>query len=144
MDQFRKQVMKQSVMMRSPDVPDEDVSWLCTYVITDFQATFTRDRICSDQFGIGSTMVRIHSAYTGPVRNWNGKVPQWIPFLSEPIWYQMADPIRIGSTRSLVNTRLIRTNFLPTPNGPVPCKRCLSADPWKQFRESNARSCFSE
>ena len=26
---------------------------------------FTRDQICSDPFGIGSTMVRIHFVYTG-------------------------------------------------------------------------------
>ena len=41
----------------------------------DSQAAFTRDPIRSDPFGTGSTMVRIHSVYTGPVRNWNGTVP---------------------------------------------------------------------
>ena len=43
-----------------------------------FKATFTRDRICSDPFGIGSTMVRIHSVYIGPVRNWNCTAQYWI------------------------------------------------------------------
>ena len=38
------------------------------------KAAFTRDRICSDPFGIGSTMVRIHSVSTRPVRNWDGTV----------------------------------------------------------------------
>ena len=41
----------------------------------DIKATFTRNRINSDPFGIGSTMVRIQPVYTGPVRNWNGMVP---------------------------------------------------------------------
>ena len=85
-----------------------------------FKATFTRDRICSDPFGIGSTMLQIHSVYTGPVRNWNGTVPCGITFISGSIWYQIADPIRTGSTRSSVNTRLICNNFLPVPNGCVP------------------------
>ena len=83
-------------------------------------ATFTRDRICSDLFGIKSTMVRIHSVYMGPVRNWNGTAPYGITFKSGPILYQTADPIRTGSTRSRVNTRLIRTNFVPVPDGSGP------------------------
>ena len=35
----------------------------------EIKTTFTRDRICSDPFGIESTLVRvrIHSVYTGPV-----------------------------------------------------------------------------
>ena len=53
---------------------------------------------------------RIHSVYTGQVLNWKGKVPHRITFISGSIWYQIADPIRTGSTRSRVNTRLIRTN----------------------------------
>ena len=40
-----------------------------------------------------------------------------------------SDPIRTGSTRSRVNTRLIRTNFVPVPNGSGPCKRCLKQLP---------------
>ena len=70
--------------------------------------------------GIGSTMVRIHSVYTAPVRNWNGTIPYGITLISGPIWYQTADPIRTGSTRSRVNARLIRTNFVPVPNGSGP------------------------
>ena len=81
------------------------------------KATFTWDWICSDPFGIGSTLLRIHFVYTGPVLNWNGTVPHRITFISGPIWYQIADPIRTGSTRSRVTTRLIRTNFVPAPNG---------------------------
>ena len=69
---------------------------------------------------------RIHSVYTGPVLNWNGMVPHRITFISGPIWYQIANPIRTGSTRSRVNTSLIRTNFVSDPNAPVPCKRCLN------------------
>ena len=85
------------------------------------KATFTRDRICSDHFGIGPTMVQIHSVYTGPVQNCNATVPYGI-ITSGPIWYQVADPIRTGSTRSHVNTRLIRTNFVSVPNGSGPLK----------------------
>ena len=85
--------------------------------VSKSKATFTRDQICSDPFGIGSTMVRIHSVYTGPIRNWNGTVPYGITFISGLIWYQIAVPICTGSTRSRVNTRLIRTNFVPVPNG---------------------------
>ena len=62
-------------------------------------------------------MVRIHSVYTGPVRDWNGTVPYGITFVGEPVWYQIADPMRTGSTRPHVNARLIRTNFVPVPNG---------------------------
>ena len=81
------------------------------------KAMSTRDRICSDPFGIGSTMVRIHSVYMGPVRNWNGTVPYGIPVISGPIWYQIADLIHTESTRSSVNAGLIRTNFIPVPKG---------------------------
>ena len=84
------------------------------------QATFTRDQIRSGLFRIGSTMVRIHSVYTVPVRSWDGAVPYGIAFMSGPIWYQMADPIRTGSSRSRVNTRLIRANFVPAANGSGP------------------------
>ena len=49
-----------------------------TAAIDKIKATFTRDRIFSDPFGIGSTMVRIHPVYMGPVRNWNCMVPYWI------------------------------------------------------------------
>ena len=50
----------------------------------EIQATFTRDWIRSDPFGIGSTMVLIHSVYTAPVRNWNGTVPYGIALISGP------------------------------------------------------------
>ena len=77
------------------------------------KATFTQDWIRSDPFGIRSTMVRILCVYTGPDLNWNGKVPHRITFVSGPIWYQIADPIRTRSTRSRVNTRV------PNGSGPV-------------------------
>ena len=81
---------------------------------------FTRDRICLDPFGIVPTLVRIHSVYARLVRYWNGTFLYGITFISGPIWYQIADPIRTGSTRSRVNTRLIRTNFVPVPDGSGP------------------------
>ena len=59
-----------------------------------------------------STMVRIHPVDMGPVRNWNGTVPYGTTFITGSIWYQIADPIRTGSTRSRVNIRLICTNFV--------------------------------
>ena len=73
----------------------------------------------------GSDMFRsvwdqIHSVYMEPVLNWNGMVPYRITFISGPIWYQIADPIGTGSTRFRVNARLIRTNFVPVPNGSGP------------------------
>ena len=81
------------------------------------KATFTRDRICSHLRGIGSTKVRNHSVYTGPVQNLNGTVPYRIAFIIGIIWYHIADPIH----RSGVHTRLINTNFVPVRNrsGPV-------------------------
>ena len=96
-------------------------SLLFCFTTVIIKAMFTRDRICSDPFGIGSIMVRIHSVYTGAVLNWNGKVPNGITLISVPIWYQIADPIPTRSTRSDVNTKLIRTNFVLVPNwsGPV-------------------------
>ena len=66
----------------------------------------------------GSTM--IHFVYTGPAQNWNSTVPYEITFISGPIWYQIADSIGIESTKSQVNTRFIRANFVPVPNGSVP------------------------
>ena len=63
------------------------------------------------------TLVRTHCAYTGPVLDINGKVPHRITLISGPIYYQIADPIRTGSIRSGVNTRLIRSNFVLVPNG---------------------------
>ena len=68
---------------------------------------------------------RIHSGtdplvYTGPALSRNDRVPHRIPFISGYIWHQIADPIRTGSTRSLVNSRLIRTNFVLVPNGSDP------------------------
>ena len=77
----------------------------------NIKPTFTRDRICSDPFENGSTMVRIHLDYTGLVRNWNGIVPYGFTFISGPIWYQMQiqsvlDPPRVdrlgGDTCSYV------------------------------------------
>ena len=88
--------------------------------IEAIKATFTRDRICSDLFGIRSTLVRIHSVYTGAVLNWDGMLPHRITFISGPIWYQIAGPIGTESTRSRVTTRLICTNFAPVPNGSGP------------------------
>ena len=90
------------------------------YLLADLGYVYTG----SDMFR--SVWDRIHSVYTGTVLNWNGTVPHRITFISGPIWYQMADPIRTGSARSRVNTRLICTNFVPVPNGPFPCKRCLN------------------
>ena len=66
------------------------------------------------------TLDRIHSVYTGRIPNWNSMVPHRITFISGLIWYQIADPIRTGSTRFRVNTRLICTNFIPVPNGSGP------------------------
>ena len=68
---------------------------------------------------------RIHSGTDPPClhgtsSNWNGTVPHRITFRSGPIWYQIADPIRTGSTRSRLNTRLIHTNFVLVPNGSGP------------------------
>ena len=102
----------------------EQMKLTCSYKdklnLGEIKATFTRDRICSDPFGIGSALVRIHSVYTGPVLNWNGTVPHMIAFISGSIWYQVADKICTGSTRSRVNTRLIRTDFVLVPNGSGP------------------------
>ena len=70
----------------------------------------------SDMFRSVSTKVWVHSVYTGPVQNWNSTVSFGITFISGPIWYQIADPIRTRSTRCLVNTRLICTNFVPVRN----------------------------
>ena len=80
---------------------------------------FTLDRIYSDLLGIGSTMVWIHSIYTGLVGNKNSMILYCITFISRPIWYQIADLIHTGSTRSQVNTRLVCTNFIPVPNRSV-------------------------
>ena len=74
---------------------------------------FTLDRIYSDLLGIASTMVWIHSVYTGLVGNKDSMIPYCITFISGPIWYQIADLIYTGSTRSHVNTRLVCTNFIP-------------------------------
>ena len=60
------------------------------------------------------------TVYTGPVLNWNGTVPHRITFISGSIWYQIADPIRTGFIKSRVNTRLMRTSFVPVPNGSGP------------------------
>ena len=84
-------------------------AWALGYV-------YTGSDMFSDSFRIGSTMVRIHSIYTGPFRNWNGTVPYGIKF----IWYQTADPIHIRSPRFRINTRLICTNFEAVPNGSGP------------------------
>ena len=57
----------------------------------------------------------VPSVYTEPVLNWNGTVPHGITLISGPIWHQIPNPIRTGSTRSRVKKRLIRTNFVPVP-----------------------------
>ena len=74
------------------------------------------DRLGSDPFRTGSAMVRIHSVCMGQVRNWNSTVPYEITLISGFIWYRIADPIRTGSTRSHVNTELIRTKFALVTN----------------------------
>ena len=65
---------------------------------------YVQIRLGSDPLWYGSTVC------TRPVLNRNGMVPHRITFISGPIWYQIADPIRTGSTRSRVNTRPIRTD----------------------------------
>ena len=52
---------------------------------TSLRAMFIWDQICSDQFRIGFSLVRIRSVYTGLVRNWNGVVLHRITFINEPI-----------------------------------------------------------
>ena len=52
-------------------------------------------------------MVQIYSVYKRSVRNWNGTVPYGITFISGPVWYQIADPIRTGSNRSRVSAALV-------------------------------------
>ena len=76
------------------------------------KATFTLDQICSDPFGIGSTLVRIHSVYTGLVRNPNGTVPHKITLHK---WTHLVPDS--GSDLPRAKTRLIRTSFVPVPNG---------------------------
>ena len=56
-----------------------------------------------------SVLDRIHSVYKGPVRNWNCTIPYGIALISGPIWCQIADPIRIGSTRSQAYPYQFRT-----------------------------------
>ena len=56
---------------------------------------------------MGSVVVRIHSIYSGTVRNWNGTVSYEITFTSGPIWHLVADLIRTGSIRSRVNAVLM-------------------------------------
>ena len=68
-------------------------------------------------------MIWIRSVYTGPVPNWNGTVPYGITFVSGPTCNQIADLIPTESTRSRVNTKLIRLYRFQTD--PVPCKLCL-------------------
>ena len=51
--------------------------------------------------------------------NKNSIILYCITFISGPIWYQIADLIHTGSTRSHVNTRLVCTNFIPVPNRSV-------------------------
>ena len=65
--------------------------------VADSKATFTRDRIRSDQCVIRSIVVRIHGAYTGPVRNWNGTASYGIYVTSGPILVpdSRSDPYRI-------------------------------------------------
>ena len=51
--------------------------------VTVYLGYVSRDRICSDPFGIGSTLV-VYSVCMGPVLNWNGMVPQRITFVRDP------------------------------------------------------------
>ena len=90
LDELSKVIQRQKMMGHA--IGDE-VDYQNGKHSTDFKASFTRDQIYPDPFGIGSTIVRIHSVYTGPVRYWNGIVPYGITFTSGPIWYQIANPI---------------------------------------------------
>ena len=67
----------------------------------------------SDPLWYGSTLFTRDRFETGTVRF-------GIALISGPIWCQIADTIRTGSTRSRVNTRLIRTNFVLIQNGSGP------------------------
>ena len=77
---------------------------------------------------IGYVQIRLESdpLWYGPLclhgtgSNWNGIVLYGITFVSGPIWYQIADPLCTGSTRSRVSTTLVRANFAPVPNGSSP------------------------
>ena len=61
------------------------------------------------------------SHWTGSKLERYGSILYGITFISGPIWYQIADPIRTGSTRSSGNTRLIPTHiFVPVPKGSGP------------------------
>ena len=80
---------------------------------------FTLDRIYSDLLGIRSTMVWIHTVYTGLVGNKNSMILYCITFIRGPIWHQIVDLIHTGSTRSHINTMLVCTNFIPVPNRSV-------------------------
>ena len=62
---------------------------------------------------IGSVLYRIHSVYTEPVRNWNGTVPYGITFISGPIWYQIADPIRQAPCKHKAYPYQFRTGSKP-------------------------------
>ena len=69
--------------------------------------------------GIGYVQIRLGS---DPLclHETGSKLSHRITFISGPIWYQIADPIPTGCIRSRVNTRLIRTNFVPALNGSGP------------------------
>ena len=87
---------------------------------------FTLDRIYSDLLGIGSTMVWIHSIYTGLVGNKNSMILYCITFVSGPIWYQIADLIHTGSTRSHIKTQGLSVPIsYQFQTDPLLCKHCL-------------------
>ena len=74
---------------------------------------------------LGSIWIEIHSGmgsfelcwvYMVSVPPWDSTVPDWITFTNEPIWYQEGGPIESESTRSRINSRLIRADFVPVQN----------------------------
>ena len=75
----------------------------------------------SDPFGIGSTMLWIHSVYTGPVGNWNSTVPYEALFTRYRITY-VSYPFsyRIGVVFIRVCVNLIRSaptiRYNPVPH----------------------------
>ena len=70
----------------------------------DETSTFTRDRICSDPFGIGSTMER-YGSISDHLHKWTHLVP---------------DPIRTGSTQQLIKRKLLGSVY----TGPDPFRTC--------------------
>ena len=94
-------------------------SWVIKLRLRLYVIVYVQIRLGSDPLWYRLTV------YTGPVQNWNGMVPYGITSISGSIWWQIANLIRTGSTRSHVNTRLIRTNFVLVSKDPVPCNCSL-------------------